>query len=290
MDDFRFGLTGPPRDLPLLVRARLLTGGFMNQFGWAFFGFGMIFVWVFVAEADLTGWITFGCELETAQGVATGRKETSLHINDSPVYLTRYRFTVDDKQYEGTSYATGRSHEKGEAVTVEFPVGNPSRSRIRGMRTKPMVAWCLFILIFPAVGICCIIPGTRRGLKALRLLKRGIPAEGRLVDKARTTTRINDDWVYRYTFEFSDDGGRTHRAIAKTHLTYLLEDGELEPLLYDPMNPEHAILIDHLPGAPRIDEMGQIRNSGLFATLRSMFLPMVAILGHGTYAIMRFLG
>jgi hypothetical protein len=45
MDDF---IAQPPRNLSPLSRLTILLGGFYSQFGWAFFGFGMLFVWIFV--------------------------------------------------------------------------------------------------------------------------------------------------------------------------------------------------------------------------------------------------
>ena len=50
----KWNLSDPPRDVPMLVKLRLLCGGFNNQLGWLFFGFGMIFAWAFIGQADLT--------------------------------------------------------------------------------------------------------------------------------------------------------------------------------------------------------------------------------------------
>jgi hypothetical protein len=52
-------LAAPPRPVPLSVRVVILFGGFMNQFGWLFVGFGLIFVWVFTLRADVTSWFYF---------------------------------------------------------------------------------------------------------------------------------------------------------------------------------------------------------------------------------------
>ncbi len=153
-----------------------------------------------------------------------------------------------------------------------------------------MPPWCAIVVIFPTVGLCSVLVGLRRGLKAIGLLKRGMPAKGTLVNKEITNTKLNNNTVYKLTFEFTDNNGQTHEAVAKTHQPNLLEDDDLEPLMYDPLNPAHAILIDHLPGSPRINKMGEIRDPGMLASLVTLVLPMVAIIGHGTYAVARFLG
>ena len=46
----------PPRRVGYLAWLPVLFGGSMNQFGWCFFAFGMIFVWLFVANCDCTSW------------------------------------------------------------------------------------------------------------------------------------------------------------------------------------------------------------------------------------------
>ena len=40
-------LVPPPREVPTGLRLMVLFGGALTQFGWVFFGFGMIFVWAF---------------------------------------------------------------------------------------------------------------------------------------------------------------------------------------------------------------------------------------------------
>ena len=135
---YRNNLTGPPRSVPLAVRLRLLLGGFLNQFGWLFFGFGMIFVWVFVVDQDLTGWYVFRGTLESAEGITTRCEETNATINERPVYAIHYEFNVDDDQYAGVSYSTGKRMADEKLVTVEFPAGNPlTHSRHADVGLRP---------------------------------------------------------------------------------------------------------------------------------------------------------
>jgi hypothetical protein len=39
-------------------------------------------------------------------------------------------------------------------------------------------------------------------------------------------------------------------------------DEALEPLLYDPSRPSHAVMLDALPGRPTIDASGQLVSEG----------------------------
>ncbi len=62
-----------------------------------------------------------------------------------------------------------------------------------------------------------------------------------------------------------------------------------EPLLYDPLLPSYAIMLDDLPGSPRIDQGGNIKTATPAAAFLSLILPAVTIIGHGTYIWLNFL-
>ncbi len=286
-----FGLAGPPRGVPLLVGLRVLFGGVLSQMGWFFFGFGMIFVWVFTLSSDLTGWYVFRGALEKAEGRITASRKTRMSVNDTPVWEYSYQFTAaDGRSYEGKSYKTGGGERTGRAVQVEYRNGRPEASRIEGMRRGTVGLIGVFPVLFPAVGLAMVAGSARKGLKGLRLLREGHSAKGRLVGKEATNTKINEQVVYRMTFEFEAYDGRTYEAEARTHVPGVLEDEAEEPLLYDPADPSCAVMLDDLPGSPRIDEHGQIRCAAAPLAFASVLIPAVSILGHVTYAVMRFGG
>lgn len=288
-------LAKPPRHVPLPVRTRLLFGGFVNQFGWLFFGFGMIFVWVFVGNSDPMAYFAFRGELEKASGKIFEVVETNLseggneHNDGTPIYRYDYRFEFDNLSFEGASYTLGKKKDVGATVTVEFPVGKPTRSRIQGMRTAAMSSWVLLVLIFPLVGGGLAISGFLHGRHVCKLLRIGEFTQGRLINKEPTNTRVNKQTVFKLTFEFQDESGQTRQAIAKTHETSRLEDDELEPLLYDPMFPEKATLLDHLAGRPEIDSEGNIKNSAYPMNFLCLVVPALSIVGHSIAMILIFL-
>jgi hypothetical protein len=146
-----------------------------------------------------------------------------------------------------------------------------------------------FVVLFPLIGLCFILAGMRRGRKAIRLLKHGKQAAGKLISKKSTGASVNDRPVYKMTFQFTADDGRNYQAVARTHLDELLTDDASEPLVYDPWKPASATLLDHLPGSPRIGDDGGIRNDGTWRGLLVAILPFVSVVGHGTYACLRYL-
>lgn len=282
-------LAPPPRPVPAALRLQLLFGGFLNQFGWFFFGFGLIFFWAFAMQSDFTSWLRFKGPLESEQGSVTGCRDTRYSVGGSkghrgtPIYANDYRFSSGGADYGGTSFATGRCVATGMQVTVEFPAGKPALSRIVGMRRAPMEGWAIFVALFPAVGLIFVATGLRAGQRAARLLASGKLAQGKLVEKSATNTQINHRTVYKMTFEFTTENGMTARTSTKTHRTELLEDDERENLIYDPDNPENAVTLDTLPAAVLTDEAGELRTGNPFPVLLALLVPGATLLGHGAW-------
>lgn len=274
-----FPLVPPPRPVPFLLRAQVLFGGVFSFIGWFFFAFGMGFAVVFGSFADLTSWYDFRGAVGTANGTLVEVKETSASENNVRVYSYKYSFTAEGGDYEGVSYRTGRYHEPGEQVTVEYVEGNPALSRIRGMRRAEFGPWVLFVLIFPLVGFIFILVSLRGGLKANRLLRHGKLAWGELVSKEPTNTRINNRTVYKLTFEFQPEEGGHAQAVARSHMPEKLQDEQRERLLYDPFRPDYAILLDRLPASPAIDLTGNLQpRNPTFAAL-TLLLPGIPLAG-----------
>lgn len=280
-----YALAQPPRRVPWLVRSQVLFGGFLNQFGWLFFGFGLIFVWIFGLNADLSGLLTPLRTMEIAEGMVLRVEETNATVNETPVYAYTYAFRVEslEKEFQGASYSTGRQFEPGWTVTIEYVQSNPEISRIHGMRQAIFGPWVLCVVfIFPLIGLVFIIVGWRNGFKANRLLANGQIAWGQLKAKEPTSTTVNNQPVYKLTFEFQTDDGGVYEVAAKTHVPHLLEDEVEEQLLYDPHRPAYAVLLDQLPGSPDLDEMGYIHPTSWRGGVLPLLLPGLTILVHGT--------
>ncbi len=297
-------LTGPPRSVPLMVKFRVILGGMFTQSGCFIVAFGMIPVWIFTLNSDLMSWRQFRDPLDIATGTILYSKKTSLSVGGSkhsiggttkhrkgtPIYANHYSFVGPDwNVYTGVSYKKGMALQKDLKVEVEYPQGKPEISRIRGMRSRPLGLSGLLPVIFPILGIWSIIVGLRKGIRANRLLTIGQQTTGRLKSKAATRAKLGKKTIYKLTFEFTTQDGIIHKAIGETHLPEKLEDEDEEPLLYDPLQPSNAVMLDALPGSPRIDENGNIRAGSLSKTLLCFVLPTLTVLGNAVYIFVRFL-
>jgi hypothetical protein len=277
------GLSGPPRSVPLSVRLRILFGGFGNQFGWFFFGFGMIFVWVFGGTATLHDLVFFSGDLAVADARITDVVETNVTIDERRVYEYQYAYRVDDIALDGATQAMEGKYHVGDRVVVEYPVRSHERSRIRGLSISD--DWvALVCTIFPLIGLIFIFFGVRKGFKGARLLRHGKQATGVLISTEPTNCKVNEQMVYKFTFRFKADDARTYEVVARTHVTerFARMDSYREPLLYNPWKPSDAILLDDLPGGPRINENGEIHGTSL-SMLRLLIIPGVSCIGHGLW-------
>ena len=292
---YAYDLDLHPREVPFSVRYQLMFGGFFNQFGWFFLGFGLVFFWIFTLNAEFSSLYYFRGELETAPGTVLVTEPTSFseggskHSRGRRIYAMHYSFSpLGEGEYGGTSYATGERFRKGDSVTVEYPKGNPSVSRIQGMRRAILSSWAALVGIFPLVGGGFIIAGLRNGIKANRLLANGKVGVGVLKSKVPTNTRINNQTVYKLTFEFAAEDGMTYEVITRTHIPSRLQDEKKERLLYDSFRPSYAVMLDNLPGSPTIDERGEIHAERWGKALLVLIVPFLSIAGHSAYVCWRF--
>lgn len=280
-------LAPAPRRVSTLLRLRLLFGGVLNTIGWAITCFGMIFVWVFVSNSELATLGKFSGDLGGVSAFVTAVEATSMSENNTNVQVVRYEFEVDDRRLSGASYATRGLPAVGARVDVEYVVADPAMSRIKGMRTAPFSAAVAFVWLFPLVGIGFVAFGLRAARNAVRLLEHGEHARGRLVAKEATSVTVNNQRVFRLTFEFEDASGATHKAVLRSHRLADLEDEETEDLMYDPQR-DAAVVLDALPGRPAIAADGGFDTAGPGVAIAVLILPGLAVVGNVVaYALTR---
>jgi len=283
----------PPRTVPWSLHLSALFGGFFNQFGWLFFGFGMVFFWVFGANADLSGPLFAFTPVDTAPGLVLGVEGTSFSEggdgNSMPVYRIRFAYNARGRSLEGVAYATGYAPENGVRVTVEILRWHPTVARLAGTRRAAFPALALLVVMFPLVGLGFLVPGVRDGLKATRLLRLGRLTTGKLISREVTNMSINHQPVMKLTFEFTAHDGSTSQGIAKTHQPQALEDEAEEPLLCDPADPSTAVLLDSVAGSPRLDPAGQYEPRPMSKVIPLLIVPLLSIVGHTGYLLLSLL-
>ena len=248
--------TPPPRPVPLSLRILNFFNG-AAQIGWIVFGFGMVFFYVFGTNADLS-FATFRDAAGRAAGRVTRIEQTGASEDGDAVEAAHYEYSVAGRPFRGKSYTTEGSPAEGEDVTVEYDEDNPARSRIAGMRRAIFGPWVMVVSIFPLVGFVILWFATRSGMKRNHLLRDGMFATGKFVRTEGTNMYVNKRRVWELTFEFTDRMGQRREVVARTTDTERLRDEAVEPLLYDPDDPERAYLLDEAPARPRFEGNGDM--------------------------------
>jgi hypothetical protein len=292
----------PPRSVPWAVRLRLFAGRLLNQLGWFFLGSGLAFVWLFGGSRALHDLVFFSGELAVTEGQVSSVRRTNVSINEQGVYAYHYTFRIGETTYSGRTKGFQGRYQAGGRAPIEYRVDDPARSRIRGLSTSSG-SLVLFVVLFPAIGLFAMLWGVRKSIRGVRLLRTGKPATGVLVDK-RVLKEAEDEETrakFEYAFEFEAEDGTRHRLRAKTDMfrtfgadpweRYVQEaESGAEaaqvrvPVVHDPRDPEDALLLDDLPGCPRIDEQGKVRASGIALPLL-LVVPLATVLGHAAWIL-----
>jgi hypothetical protein len=248
------------------------------QIGWFLLGFGSIFFWQLVMQADYSA-ITDRSAVAHTRGVVTGVEETGEKESKKRVMANHYRFSVNDRAFTGTSYTTGNQVTPGSAVDVEYSPEDPSRSKIAGMRRKKFSAVVAAMTLIPLGGLFVLIRAMRGGARRAALLRDGILTTGKLEDTRATNMSYNRRRVYVLTFGFTARDGRKHSARVRTSDPSRWDDGAAKAVLYDPGNPDRAFLLDELPSRPELDDMGELRPRRARA-MATLILPFIVIIGN----------
>jgi len=278
----------PPRKIPIDFSILLVLGNFMSLFGSFFFGFGLIFVWIFGLNADYTSWYTFRKNnvVEVSGKVFKTEKTKfteggSSHSSGSPVYKQYYTYNdLDGLEHNGVVYST---NSRKKNVTIQYLKVDKDYSRIKGMLKKPMPPFVGFVFLFPIIGIVMAFIGFKRGIFSYYILKHGYPAEAIIIDRHSTGTRINNMPVIDFTLEFSTRNKTKYRSNFKTHHVDRMGDEDTELMLYDPYKPERAVPFDAFSTRPDIDENGNILSKNTLMAFGIFIFYVVIIAGHGYY-------
>ncbi|MEM1136313.1 MAG: DUF3592 domain-containing protein [Bacteroidota bacterium] len=283
-------LAHAPRNIPFTTQLEILFGGLTNRIGWPILGLGMVFFWFFSLESDLMNINKFSTDLAYSQGKVIKVRDTESIINGKKVEEYTYEFWTENGIFSGKSFSKGQQLNLNNKVEIEYVPANPEFNRIKGFRTAEYgIAVGLLPLIVPLIGFLMIYLGFRGGKQTIKLLKHGEVGYGKLVRKTATGREINDQVVYQMFFEFKATDGQRYMTETHTHEAHLLEDEEVEVLLYNKEEPTQSMMFDSMPGEPIINDNGHIKAKGLSVAFSALLVPILAIGGNIIYMISIFL-
>jgi hypothetical protein len=264
------------RNIPLFVQLNTLFSGIFMLMGWIFLGIGLLFLYVFNAPKTIQSLWYFRqnqANIHTT-GVVQKIETTNTEVNNQRLYAIHYSFVTEEgKTFEGITEAVQPFPQENEQVEIEYVPQKPAISRIKGLDDGGLVSVLFFLLVFPIIGLAFLLYQFNINIKALNLLRIGILTRGKCIGKEPTRTRINEQTVYKFTFLFRAQDGNEYRAIAKSHTIWELTDEPEEAILYDPSQPQKAVLLDNIPGTPRINQYNEVENIPLYRLILNLIAP-----------------
>ncbi|WP_372369681.1 hypothetical protein [Candidatus Uabimicrobium sp. HlEnr_7] len=166
---------------------------------------------------------------------------------------------------------------------------------------KMISASLLFLHYFYSFVLKNFYLGMKESITSEHLLRNGIISVGSLVSKTKKlegdkTLTITMEWgekeedhdvydVYQYTFEFKAIDGKIYRTVAKNFTAFwenvsdVLENSEKKiTILYDPYNPNRAIVLETLPGKPTLERQKKLVQRNPEKAFVFLFIPYIVVL------------
>lgn len=279
----------PPRTVGAALAARMMLGSARSQVGWLVLAIGSILFWGVIRHADISGFRFQAGHVVKTSGKFLSCTETGFSLSQGhwrptiPILRYRFQYEILGRTFEGFSFA--KAPCKGGRLRVEYLMGHPEVSRIAGMRRQIYSPWVLLLAAIPVGGLFLILTAAAEGRMRVQLLRDGLTAAGKLIDKTRTNMSSGNRQVYRMTVEFTAQGGATGRVTTRTASPEKLEDRAGAPLVYDPTDLRRAALVSSLPGTVAADGAGQPVAS---ASRWYLVLPALTLLGNVWYVFRHF--
>lgn len=271
------------RNIPLCTRIRVTYNRTLTRAGIFVTSLFMLVSWLIAGNADHS-FIYFTGDIQTTNGKVLEVIETNFSINESSVWANVFQYSdLSGVVYVRDGFTTGRQLAPQQSIQVEYPINAPQYGRIPGIRSAEFGSWAVALWFLPCIGIIMVFFGIRRGLRDYRLLYTGTLTHAQLTHKESTNTRINDQPVYKLTFDFTDCYSATHHITLRTHLVGNFEDDDLELIVYDPRNPSAARLLDQLPEKIRCDEHGELAFPTSSFPFMTFIYPVILIAPHIWY-------
>lgn len=275
-------ISSPPRAVPLSSRLQVLFGGAGVQLAWFLLCFGLIFFWIFTADALITA-VRLQGEFKATQGVVrsshrVGTQGSRKRGHEQAIMANEVGYRVNGRPFQIAGYTTGYEAQHGSQVNVFYKPDHPEIARVEGMRAAAFEGFgAMFPLIVVILGLLQMLFSSLHRLRCLRLLQRGEIIKARLLKRERTNLVVNNRRVWKLIFSYQVKG-QLYENLLKTHMPETVTDEAEETLLYDPNRPQISVLLDSLPGGTRFGPDGNLQGPALLMSSVLLLQPALAVL------------
>ncbi len=235
------------RKVPIFIQIQVIFSSVVFFIGFIFLALGLFFVAIAFSTINFTD-LKFSKNDPVTVGFVTDRENTNSTVNDRAVIRYSFTYTSGGKTYSGEAYTT---NDLLDTVNVVYLKNNPEIARIQGTKLGVFPIWILLLVfIFPIIGAFMFYFGLKKGLGWINIIKVGQISFGQYLRQEPTNSSVNNQPVYRFFFKFLYQGTE-YEATGETHKVYKLTDEKFEPLVFNPNNPNEAVMVDGFPRAVR---------------------------------------
>jgi len=236
--------------IPLRIRILHLFGRTSFIIGFLCGIIGLAFILYFSFQINWKMRFADHQDLLVNEAIITGWKEKHYEVNDQSLFEYHYSYLLDDEQsYSGAFLDYAGTYEVGQPIEIQYLKNAPEESRFIGKdRSNYHQIMFLAGLGCMIVALIFLYPSYRKTRRERRIIMRGLPTEAKLLHAEPTNLKINEQTVFKLTFEFLAGHNKPQKISVRSHLLQNL-NGEEETLIYDPRRPMDAVVIRTLPSA-----------------------------------------
>jgi hypothetical protein len=236
--------------IPLRIRLLHNFGRTSFIIGFLFGILGLVFVIFFSFKLNWKLLLAGRNDFAQTTATITESVRTQYTANDAPLFEYHYRYQLKGTvPCYGTFLEYKGIYHQGQEIRIEYLVDSPGLSRFSGTDRRNFDQ-IMFLGGIGALlaGFFFLYPSIRKTRRERKILMAGLPAEGKLIHAEPTNLKVNEQTVYKLTYEYNTGQNKSHKFSIRSHMIRNLSEEHFEKLVYDPRKPSSAVIIDTLPG------------------------------------------
>lgn len=236
--------------IPLRIRLLHNFGRSSFNIGFLFTVIGLAFIVYFSFQINWKILLAGKDDFTPAQAFISGYNETQYSVNDSFLFEYHYVYASGGENVSHGSFLEyAGAYNTGQEIQVEYLNDSPEISRFSG-RDRRNFDRIMFLGGIGGLlaGFFFLYPSIRKTRRERKILMAGLPARGTLIQAEPTNLKVNDQTVYKLTYEYSTGRNKSQKFSIRSHMIRNLSEEHSESLVYDPRKPSSAVIVDTLPG------------------------------------------
>ena len=189
-------------------------------------------------------------DFSSTMAIITKFDTTQYSLNDSFLFEYHYRYTLDNETLNPGSFLESEgAYLAGQEIQIEYLISDPEISRFSGRDRRNFNQIMLLAGVGGSIiGFFFLVPSIRKTRRERKILITGKPVRGKLIHAEPTNLSVNEQTVFKLTFEYSAGSNNPQQFSTRSHMIRNLSEEHFETLVYDPRQSSNVLIIDTLPG------------------------------------------